>query len=79
MVEEVSEGEGNMMSAQIDAISGFNLVLPFSLGVPTFLNEGGELFLDHAAEVLLGELLHSFNLHGALIIITIKRYCHNNI
>ena len=74
MVEEVSEGEHEMMFGLIEDTTSLNLIFSFSVVVSEILNEGGELFFDLIPEFWFWHFVNGFNLHGALIIITIKRY-----
>ena len=73
MVKEVSEGEHEIVFGLIECLASLILIFSFAVGASEILNEGGELFFDLIPEFWFWHLVNGFNLHGALIIITIKR------
>ena len=67
MVDEVSEGEHDVVAGIIDCIFGGNQVLGLAVLLPV-LDELGELSLDGAAQVVLLLLVLALDVHGAKII-----------
>lgn len=67
-MDEISEGEDDMMAGIIDGVLGSHLIFVLPVLLPV-LDELCELSLDGAAKIVLLQLVLPLYMHGAKIII----------